>query len=254
MTIQSAIRAAALSFAITSFSMSGASAQNINIYQATLGETDAKSAEISTKQIRRILADGSAIILDTRTKAEFDAGHIPGAKLLDVAPAERVAAVERLVTGDKGAALVLYCNGPFCQASRRLAEQLAGAGFTNVRRYQLGIPVWRALGGPTIVELDGIERVYSADKSAVLVDARSHAEFTKRSIAGALSVPIDDLASGKLKKIPLPEDDFNRRVVLFGADGTQARKLAEILSSRPWHNVTYFPGTFETLSAALKAR
>src|SRR5512138_3541739 len=75
---------------------------------------------------------------------------------VDAPPSEYVAAVERLVGGDKGKALVLYCNGPFCQASKRISEQLVPAGFTNVRRYQLGIPIWRAVGGPTEVELEGI--------------------------------------------------------------------------------------------------
>ena len=55
-------------------------------------------------------------------------------------------------------------------------------------------------------------------------------------------------------KLPLPEDDFNRRIVLFGREGAQARKLAEMLSKRPWHNLAYFPGSFETLAAAVKDR
>ena len=84
--------------------------------------------------------------------------------MLDAAPSEQIAAVERLVNGNKAAALVLYCNGPYCQASRRLGEQLAAAGFTNVRRYQLGMPVWRALGGPTVIELNGILRIAKADR------------------------------------------------------------------------------------------
>jgi hypothetical protein len=46
------------------------------------------------------------------------------------------------------------------------------------------------------------------------------------------------------RKTPLPEDDFNRRIVLFGRDGAQARQLAEVLSKRLWHNVAYFPGSF----------
>src|SRR6266513_536330 len=58
-------------------------------------------------------------------------------------------AIIGMVSGDKSKALVLYCNGPFCQASKRVSEQLVAGGFTNVRRYQLGIPIWRALGGPT---------------------------------------------------------------------------------------------------------
>ena len=35
-----------------------------------------------------------------------------------------VAEIERVLNGDKGAAIVLYCNGPFCGKSSRLAEEL----------------------------------------------------------------------------------------------------------------------------------
>lgn len=237
---------------ILSIAGSTAQAEGASIYQSTLAEPNAKTKEVSTEQMRRIVSDGGAVVLDTRTRLEFDAGHIPGAQNLETVPAGAVAAIEQLVKGDKTTALVLYCNGPFCQASRRLAEQLVGAGFTNVRRYQLGIPVWRALGGPTAIELSGVERVFKADKSAVFLDARAAEDFAARSVAGALSVPVDDVASGKLVKIPLPEDDFNRRIILFGQDSTQARKLADVLATRPWHNVAYFSGTFAALDAALK--
>lgn len=67
-------------------------------------------------------------------------------------------------------------------------------------------------------------------------------------------MPAVELAEGRLKKVSLPEDDFNRRIVLFGRDAAQARTLAEVLSKRPWHNVTYYPGSFETLAAALRSQ
>jgi rhodanese-related sulfurtransferase len=228
------------------------SAQAGSVYQATLAEPNQKTQEVSTEQVRRILTDGSAIVLDTRKRAEYVAGHIPGALNVDALSAEVVAAVERLAGGEKSKALVLYCNGPFCQASRRLSEQLVAAGFTNVRRYQLGIPVWRALGGPTKIELEGILRIYKINRTAVFFDARSTEEFAKGSLPGTHNVPADKLASGALDKAPLPSDDFNTRIVLFGRDAAQARALADALSKRPWHNVTYFPGSFETLRKAIK--
>ena len=254
MTIGNIARLAAMAVATVALAASNASAEVASIYQATLAEPNQNTREVSTDEVRRILADGSAIVLDTRTRAEFDAGHIPGARSLDAPPSAQVAAVERLVNGNKSSALVLYCNGPYCQASRRLAEQLVAAGFNDVRRYQLGIPIWRALGGPTEIELDGIMRVFKADQTAVFLDARSSDEFAKGSLPGAHNVPADDLAAGKLKKIPLPEDDFNRRIVLFGRDATQAHKLSEVLSKRPWHNVAYFPGSFEALAGAVRAK
>jgi rhodanese-related sulfurtransferase len=230
-----------------------ATTQGGNVYQATLMEPDEKTQEVSTEQVRRILVDGSAVVLDMRKRSEYVAGHIPGARNLDAVPSASVAAVERLVSGDKNKALVLYCNGGFCQASRLLSEQLVAAGFTNVRRYQLGIPIWRALGGPTEIELEGILRIYKVDETAVFFDARSAEEFAKGSVLGAHNVTADNLATDDgLQKAPLPRDDFNTRIVLFGRDSTQARALADALSKRLWHNVTYFPGTFEALRAAIK--
>ncbi len=249
-TLNHGAKIAAIILAVTG---GQATAQGVGILQSTLGETNQTTAEVSTEELRRILADKSAIVLDTRTREEFEAGHIPGARMIDAPPSQHVAAVQRLVDGDKAAALVLYCNGPFCQASRRLASQLAAVGFSNVRRYQLGIPVWRALGGPTAVELGGILRIFGVDRTAVFLDGRASAEFASGSLPGAHSVPAADVITGRLKKLPLPEDDFNRRIVLFGNDGAQARSLADVLSQRPWHNVTYYPGTFATLAAGLRA-
>lgn len=94
-------------------------------------------------------------------------------------------------------------------------------------------------------------RIFKADQTAVYLDARSANHYAKGTIPGAHNVPADKLASGGLKQAPLPEDDFNRRIVLFGADAAQARQLADALRERPWHNVAYYPRTFEQLAAAL---
>ncbi len=52
-------------------------AETISIFKATLAEENAKTGEVSTEQMRTIMDDNSAIILDTCSRAEFDAGHIP---------------------------------------------------------------------------------------------------------------------------------------------------------------------------------
>ena len=84
-----------------------------------------------------------------------------------------VAEIGRLVGGNKAAPLVLYCNGPHCGKSKRLAAELLDAGYSNVRRYQLGIPAWRAAGGVCEIELEGIRHVLAQDGTAVVIDARS---------------------------------------------------------------------------------
>ena len=161
----------ALSFCVA---LAGAArGEPTDITMAITAETSPVSPQVTTDEMRRIVQDGSAVILDTRTQQEFDAAHIPNAHAVDGAPEVRLAAVERLSKGDKTAALVLYCNGPNCQASRNFAGDLKKAGYSNVRRYQLGIPVWRALGGPLVVEAGGILRVFGHDRTAVFIDVRT---------------------------------------------------------------------------------
>src|SRR5262245_56230554 len=58
----------------------GVSAQTPgNIVQATMGEPGQKTTEISTEQLRVILADKSAVVVDARPFREFAISHIPDA-------------------------------------------------------------------------------------------------------------------------------------------------------------------------------
>jgi rhodanese-related sulfurtransferase len=244
-----------------------AAAQGPSVYQTTLAEVNPKTPEVSTDELKRILASGSAVVLDARPHMEYAMSHIPGAR--NVAPrpgvsmsmyVSDVAEIERLVGGDKTRPLVLYCNGPFCGKSKRLSEELLAAGFSSVRRYQLGIPVWRALVGLTEIEMDAVQHVARNDRTAVFLDARSADEFGAGSLPGARSIPQGALQAGKdvgeVRKAKddgrLPMEDHNTRIVVFGRDAAQARALAEAIAQEAFHNVAYFPGTFAALRAAVK--
>jgi rhodanese-related sulfurtransferase len=244
-----------------------AGAQAPGVHHATLEDANQKTREVSTDELQRILVTGSAVVLDARPYMEFAMSHIPGAQ--NVAPrpgvpmsmyVSDVKEVDRLVGGDKGKPLVLYCNGPFCGKSKRLSEELLAAGFTNVRRYQLGIPVWRALVGLTEIEVDAVRLVSQQDRTAVFVDARSAEEFAAGSLPGARNIPAGSVQPGKdvgeVRKAKddgrLPMEDHNTRIIVFGRDTGQARILAEAIAREAFHNVAYFPGTWDALRAAVK--
>ena len=163
--------------------------------------------------------------------------------------------IERALGGEKESPIVLYCSGPFCGRSKRLSEELLAAGFTNVRRYQLGIPVWRALGGTTQIELDAVAYVHEVDRSAVFIDARDPEDFRAGTLPRAVSVSVRGLERGKdvgeVRRAKddgrLPMEDHNTRVIVFGRDGTQARAVAEAITGEAFHNVAFYGGTFESL-------
>lgn len=240
-----------------------------NIVNATTGEAGQKTEEVSTAELRKILASRSATVFDTRPPKEFAVSHIPGA--INVAPkpgtsialyVSDAAEIERLLKGRKSAPAVLYCNGPFCGKSKRLAQELLDAGFTNIRRYQLGIPIWRSLGGLTEIEPDGIRYVHENDKTAVFIDARDAGEFKTTAIAGTVNIPRSLLKPGKdvgeIKAAKedgrLPMDDHNTRIVVFGKTAEQAAALAEAIANEAFHNVSYFNGSIEQFKEALQRR
>src|SRR3712207_1603174 len=102
---------------IAALSTASAFAQtSADIMKATLSQPNDKTPEISTEELRRILADRSATLFDARPHLEFAISHIPGA--VNVAPkagmpmsayVSDVAAIERVLGDKKDAPIVLYC-------------------------------------------------------------------------------------------------------------------------------------------------
>ena len=238
-----------------------------SIFQATLGESGQRTAEVSTEQLKGILADKSAVVLDTRPFREFAISHIPGALNVAAKPGvpmsayvSDVAEIGRLLEDKKVTPLVLYCNGPYCGKSKRLAEELLTAGYTNIRRYQLGIPVWRALGGLTEIEPDGLRHVVANDRTTVLIDARETDVFRSGGLPNARNIPRSGVLEGKdvgeVKRAKddgrLPMEDHNTRLIIIGSDVAEARYVAEALSREAFHNVAYFRGSFQEAQAALR--
>lgn len=239
-----------------------AATQTPTIWAATIGEKGAKTAEISTDELKSLMASGMAVLLDTRPHLEWAISHIPGAR--NVAPkpgmpmsqyTSDVAEVGRLVASDKTRPVILYCNGPFCGKSKRVSDDLLAAGYSNVRRYQLGAPVWRALGGVMVTELDGVTHILEKDQTAVFIDAREPAEFEAGSLPAARNLPRSRLIAGKdvgeVKAAKddgrLPMEDHNTRIVVFGRDARQARAVADAIAQEAFHNVSYFEGDFSAL-------
>ena len=234
--------------------------QTPNVFDAILAEADQRTPEVSTSEIRKILAASSAIVLDVRPHLEFAIGHIPGALNVaakpGVAPSMYVsdaAEVGRLVRGNTAANLVLYCNGPHCGKSKRLAEELLAAGHTNVRRYQLGIPVWRALGGVTEIELDGLSYVLANDRTAVVIDVRDSTTYRAGTLPTARHLPRSGVMEGKdvgeVRRAKddgrLPMNDHNTRIIVVGPSAADARYVAEALAREAFDNVAFYRGTVE---------
>lgn len=235
-------------------------------HEAVLATPGAGAPEISTDELQQILENQSAVVLDTRPYREWSVSHIPGA--LNVAPkpgvpialyTSDVAEIGRLVDGDKSRPLVLYCNGPFCGKSKRVAKELLEDEYTNVNRYQLGAPGWRTLVGVMEIEPDGIRYVYNNDGTAVWIDVRDPQAFAEGSIPGARNLPHSGVLPGKdvgevfaaKNDGRLPMEDHNTRIIVFGQDSEKASEVTEALAREAFHNVAFFSGSYEAVKASI---
>ena len=214
----------------------------LTVNQTTLDEAGQQTPEISTEELQKILATRSQAVVDVRSAAEFAIAHIPGSINLYEKEVERVSQL----FPDKATALVFYCNGPYCGKSKRLSEQLVKLGYTKVKRYQLGLPVWRALGNSVQTDLEGFRYVFAKDKTAVFVDARTASEFATATIPGAVNI-----RAGEAEKANedgrLPYRDKGTRVIVFAASASEARVVAEQIAKKAYWNSSYFGGSFEDL-------
>jgi len=215
-------------------------------------EATGTSIEINTAELRAAIADPSVNLLDARPYEEFAISHLPGAKSVPgkpgTTPALYVADVSYILKTipDKNAKIVTYCNGLNCGRSKRFAEELLQAGYQNVRRYQLGAPGWRALGGVTQVEKDALLRLLEKDGTALLVDARDNAS-AKPQLCKATWIAAPDTAKAK-DDGRLPMTDHNTRIFVVGDNGSQARAVAEGIVHAAFHNVSFFDGSVVDLS------
>ncbi|MGV3572719.1 MAG: rhodanese-like domain-containing protein [Ramlibacter sp.] len=127
-------------------------------YVATLGYFTPRALPgadvVDAKMVSQLLQAG-AVYVDTRTEAEFKAGHVPGAKLVpyhEKSPKEADfdAALDKFDVAQLGsnrdAELIFACNGPEGWKSFKASQAAIKAGYKNVNWFRGGFPEWRTSG------------------------------------------------------------------------------------------------------------
>ncbi len=92
---------------------------------------------ISLVELERLLQKG-VVLVDARSEQKFQAGHIPGAlNLPATAPA-------KTFRRPKTTPIVVYCDGPDCQAAETMALKLLAEGYSDVSVLPEGWLGWQA--------------------------------------------------------------------------------------------------------------
>ena len=129
-----------------------------SVHETTLEEQNQKTPELATDELKTLLAKGNAVVFDARPVEEYAIAHIPGSLVLD----EKQLGRFTQSFPDRSTSIVVYSNGPFCERARLRSEDLLRLGYTRISRYQLGLPVWRALGNTAETNLQGFRQVAAA--------------------------------------------------------------------------------------------
>jgi len=94
----------------------------------TVETADGIYQEISPAEVKKILDSGEKIILlDVRTKEEYDEGHIPKSILLPYTEIDEKAAK---LLPDKNASIIVYCRSG--RRSKIAAKMLLRLGYTKI--------------------------------------------------------------------------------------------------------------------------
>jgi rhodanese-related sulfurtransferase len=128
------------------------------------------------------------IIVDVRSKIEYDVIHISKAVHVPVTTAMFVKDMEKVRAKEGSNPIAFYCNGHTCEKSYEAVDQLMQAGFRNVYVYDAGIYDW----------------------------VKAHPD--KGTLLGKTPVPVDKLISSEmLAKRMINYDEFKKRAQNSGA-------------------------------------
>lgn len=194
------------------------------------------------------------LIIDARPYKSYFDEHIPNAiqadditftqKYIGTAPA------------DKGTELIIYCGGFTCEKSHSIAEDLMADGYTNVKVFAGGLPVWKSERLPTFgMNGDGrgfnvaegkVNRALTPDQfvervntGATVLDVRSEDERSHGAIPGSIHIP-DSIIHADPKAIAdqLPADK-NATIVIHCASGARAAGVVDKIADLGYKNTYY---------------
>ncbi|MBV1860621.1 MAG: rhodanese-like domain-containing protein [Nannocystaceae bacterium] len=98
---------------------------------------------ISARCVAERLANPETTLLEALPQRHWSAGHIPGAKRVNV----ESAATDAIEAGvSKRSPVLVYCTGPTCSNSQQAADALIAAGFEKVAVFEGGKEAWLAAG------------------------------------------------------------------------------------------------------------
>jgi len=97
---------------------------------------------ISTEDLFKEYSAGTAVIIDVRSKIEYDVIHPEGAVHIPVSDRAFGKNIKQFVSENPGKKFAFYCNGITCLKSYDAVQKAMAEGCKNVFVYDAGVPDW----------------------------------------------------------------------------------------------------------------
>jgi len=108
------------------------------MYQSSTG-----LISVSFDQVLKLMITGQAILVDARAKEDYEKFRIEGA--INLPFGEYEVFFEGMKTLPRDKWIICYCDGPQCDLSKALAQELTQNGFKKIAVYDDGLAGWQKL-------------------------------------------------------------------------------------------------------------
>jgi rhodanese-related sulfurtransferase/glyoxylase-like metal-dependent hydrolase (beta-lactamase superfamily II) len=220
-------------------------AQDAEINRAGAGALDELPPlqDLSPDALLRLQQSG-AVLLDTRTEAEFGAGHIPGSVNIPLSGqfASWAGALLGLETE-----LILVAEDPDRAAESRM--RLARVGIERVAGYLAGgMHAWQLADQPVErlphITVQDLEQLQREEADLQIADVRRPAEWDDGHIEGARLLPLNRIAA------EMGQLDPDRPIAVHCKGGYRSAIAASLLRRAGFRQVMNVTGGFDAWKAA----
>jgi hydroxyacylglutathione hydrolase len=172
-------------------------------------------------------------LLDTRPKADYVQGHIPGSVHLEADDqlSNRIGFVFR-----PDVPVILLLTDPLSYED--VVYSLARVGYEDILGYLAeGLDVWQKMGLPLAtgdvrdVEPDELYQMLQSGESPVVVDVREPWEYQKGHVPGAILIPLGQFSAR------LSELDPEQPVAVICQSGSRSQSAAALLGQRGFKTI-----------------
>ncbi len=195
--------------------------------------------DVTVEEAKEMIERQEVLVLDVRTVAEYNSGHIPDAILIPVLELE--SRLDELRASDH---ILVYCRSGV--RSARAAGILIDNGFTRVSNMKGGIIEWQDKGFPITQENPAYTNIIPKEayeliskQEVIVVDVRTVKAYNSSHVPGAILIPLDELES-RLDELN-PSDYI---LVYCSTGGCQSEAAPRILVENGFTHVWNLKGGF----------